>query len=75
MCCIAGVPFLVMKSNCQKIEGLLADIGCPELLINHEKEVTPEKIKQAKDALPKIVVYAEKARQENVKLFKMLGEL
>lgn len=56
------VPFLAIPSNSHKIEGLLADCGCLELLILNKEEI-PKKKELAKKLVGIAYSYAESAKK------------
>ena len=60
---ILNVPFLAFPSNSHKIEGILDDCGCPELLISELSRVE-EKRELAVKALERTRVYAEDAHKK-----------
>ncbi len=77
LACIAGIPFLAIKSNCPKIESMLDDIGCPELMIDKPDDIKSDYLyndlmAKAKNALPKIEAYVKMAREKNQELFRRL---
>jgi polysaccharide pyruvyl transferase WcaK-like protein len=57
------IPFLAIPSNSHKIEGLLADCGCSELLILDKEEI-PKKRELAKQFVGTAYQYAEKAKKQ-----------
>lgn len=63
------VPFLAVPSNSHKIEGLLEDCGCSDLLIRDKKEVLLKK-KRAKELVPQAYSYAASAKQKIEESFK-----
>jgi len=55
------VPFLAIPSNSYKIEGLLKDCGCSELIIEDLSEAESKK-SLAKDSVEKCKIYSEEAK-------------
>jgi exopolysaccharide biosynthesis predicted pyruvyltransferase EpsI len=71
---MANTPFLAFKSNSHKIQGILKDMNCEELIITSLDEVEKKK-ELAIKALPKIAKYTKKARGQIIDLFKRIGKL
>lgn len=71
---IANQPFLVFASNSHKIEGILKDMDCEELLIKNFSEIK-DKHKTAKELIKKAHDYAKKAPERIDKLFERISEL
>jgi polysaccharide pyruvyl transferase WcaK-like protein len=71
---IAGTPFLTMASNAHKIEGILKDMGCEELLISSMEEV-PQKIVLAKKIAYKPYQYAIEAYGKVHQLFDKIENI
>jgi hypothetical protein len=65
---IAGTPFLAMASNAHKIEGILKDMNCEELLIGSMEDV-PQKIVLAQSIAYRPYQYAIEAYNKVHKLF------
>ena len=57
---IAGTPFLSFPSNSHKVEGLLKDMGCSELLLNSMEEMEG-KIEAAVATKDRVKKYCEEA--------------
>ena len=70
---IAETPFLAFPSNSHKIEGLLRDMKCEELLINSLNEVEKAK-KNLEKYQPYIKKYTKTAKQKIVKLFDRIAK-
>jgi len=66
---IAEVPFLAFPSNSHKIEGLLKDMNCSDLLIKSFSEIK-SKAGLAKTLLPEIIKYKDAAKDK----FELLGK-
>lgn len=76
-CCLsimAETPFLAMKSNSHKIQGLLKDMDCKELLIDSLDEIEQKK-EIAFKAIPKIIKYKEESVHKIEQMFKTIGQL
>ena len=71
---LANVPFLTYNSNCHKIEGLLCDMGCEELLIKTKKDIRKKK-EIAKELLPRAQLYLKSAKFKIENLFERISEL
>lgn len=71
---IAGTPFLAFPSNSHKIEGLLKDMGCEELLIKSFRGMH-RKIEIAKQSREKIIKYREVAKRRLNELKVILREV
>ncbi len=71
---LAGIPFLALTSNSHKIEGILKDMNCQELLIKSLKEVEKKKVK-AQWIIINAKTYAVEAKVKIEKLFKKIGQL
>lgn len=68
------VPFLAIPSNSHKIEGLLADCGCSELLILNKEEI-PKKRELAKKLVNKAYYYADSAKNQIANSFACIAGL
>jgi exopolysaccharide biosynthesis predicted pyruvyltransferase EpsI len=71
---LAGTPFLAYSSNSHKIEGILKDMGVPELLIKERREEI-KKIELAKESFPKTQAYIVQAKEKIVELFREIANL
>jgi len=71
---LAGTPFLAIPSNSHKIEGLLKDMDCSELLLNSLDEVQ-DKIPLAVKSKGKVRKYCQKAGGQIDKLGAKLRSL
>lgn len=71
---ICGIPFLARKSNSHKIEGLLEDIGCNDLLLGSFDEIE-SKTKQAQEIRESKNEYLIEAPNKIDKMFKRIVEL
>jgi len=71
---LAQTPFLVFPSNCHKIEGLLNDMGCSDLLI-HSFEEIPKKKTLATSCVGKMKEYRNIAKNRLVALKDRLKAL
>jgi len=71
---MAGTPFLALPSNAGKIEAILKDMGCQDLLINSVEE-KDQKIQVAQNLAPLAYEYAQKAREEITHLFKIIRRI
>lgn len=71
---MVGTPFLVFPSNSHKIEAILDDMNCPELLIHSLDEVEQKK-EIAIQSISKAYNYANNAKGKIKNLFKKIGEL
>jgi len=75
--CLAALvetPFLVFRSNSWKIQSLLRDMGCEELLINSFDKVERKK-EISKKSLIKIRTYTVQARNQIEQLFSRIRDL
>jgi hypothetical protein len=68
---IAGTPFLALKSNALKIEGILKDMGCSELLIANTSQISAKK-EIAYNLAHKAYEYARVAHVKVEDLFKRI---
>lgn len=68
---LAGTPFVAFPSNSHKVEGLLTDMGCQELLIDRQSSALDKK-QRAIELQPKIREYIIKAQ---VQLDVLFGKL
>ena len=71
---IAGTPFLAFPSNSHKIEGLLKDMGCEDLLIKSFKEIQ-EKSDLAKKSKDRIIQFRDTAKKRLDDLKGVLKEV
>jgi len=71
---MAEVPFLAFPSNSHKIEGILQDMGAPDLLIGSFNEIE-EKRELAKEKVPLMVEYKKTAEKKLKVLEDALKEL
>ncbi len=71
---LAEVPFLTFPSNSHKIEGMLHDMNCSELLLSSDEGIKQKK-ELAVKAMPKIKSYVAEAKLKIENLFKKMGEL
>ncbi len=71
---MANIPFLAIISNSHKIDGLLKDMNCSELLINPFSEAFLKK-ELAIKALPKIRKYMGTTQKRIDNLFNLIGKL
>ncbi len=71
---MTGTPFLALPSNSHKIEGILKDMDCSELLINSVDEINAKK-EIAIELIPKAHKYAVEAKQKIENLFKRIAKL
>lgn len=71
---LARIPFLAMPSNAQKIEGMLKDMGCEELLIKSVTEIEAKKL-IAIEAGDKINTYVLTAKNKINELFDNISNL
>lgn len=72
--CLAAMvnkPFLAFPTNSHKMEGLLKDMRCPELLIESFEEIRSKQA-QAKRSVVKAHNYALKAKEEIEDFFKLV---
>jgi len=60
---LAGTPFLSFPSNCHKIEGILKDMDCSELLINTFEEIK-EKKELAKEKIENVKKYVDESNKK-----------
>lgn len=67
-----GIPFLAFKSNSHKIEGMLKDMGCSDLLIEREEEIS-HKLRLGRHLIDKAQKYAKEARAKQEQLFEKLS--
>lgn len=74
MAIIAETPFLSFPSNSHKIESLLNDMNCNELLIKSFNDIKTKK-KIANKAMPKILKYKNKAQDDIENLFRKIYSL
>ena len=75
--CLAAMtktPFLALYSNSHKMEGILKDMDCSELLINSVDE-TKIKKELALKSISKAHKYALEAKQKVEKLFQRIAKL
>jgi len=68
---LAGTPFVAFPSNSYKVEGLLADMGCQDLLIDRQSTALGKK-QRAVELQPKIQEYVVRARTQLDVLFGKL---
>lgn len=71
---MAGAPFLAFESNARKIEGILRDMNCSELLIKNLDEVEKKK-ELAIELIPKAYLYAVASKTKIEDLFKTIKEI
>ncbi len=71
---MAGTPFLAIASNARKIEGILRDMGCSELLITSIKE-KETKAQRAQELILNAIHYAHGAPYRIEYLFKLIGRI
>lgn len=71
---LSNTPFLAFPSNSHKIEGLLADMHCPELLINSFNEIESKKQLYAKKH-QSIAAYVHNAPKKINWMFSNIGKL
>lgn len=71
---IAGTPFLVFPSNAEKIEALLHDMGCSELLIKSTDEIYNKK-ELAKELVVEAMNYVPVAKLRIRNLFQLIGDI
>jgi len=71
---LAGIPFLALKSNSHKVEGILHDMKCEELLIDSLNDVN-KNIDRAKELITRAQGYAIYAKKQIEELFKKIGKL
>ena len=69
---MAGTPFLALASNARKIEGILRDMGCSELLITAIKD---KKAKKAQKLILNALNYAHDAPKKIEALFETIGKI
>lgn len=74
MAMITETPFLVLSSNSHKIEGLLKDAGCVNLLLKDQKEID-KKIKIIADYEDSIKIYVAKAKPKIESFWKKVSRL
>ena len=76
VCLVAmvGVPFLALSSNSHKIEGMLHDMNCSELLINSIDDIKIKK-ELAIKLVPKAHIYAVEAKQKVELLFQRIAKI
>jgi len=74
LCAMAGTPFVALRSNAKKIEGILADMGCDELLIENLGQVNSKK-EVAFELAPSAHVYATIAHGRVERLFERIGKI
>lgn len=75
--CLAAMlkkPFLAFPSNSHKIEGLLKDMRCPELLLESFEQIEEKRV-LAQEAVGKAHDYALKAKKSIECLFKKIKSL
>jgi len=71
-----ATPFLTFNSNSHKIEALLEDLNCKELIISSFKEVHIKKNQLlAQEAIPKLFDYKVTASEKIEAFYKKVGEL
>jgi polysaccharide pyruvyl transferase WcaK-like protein len=68
------VPFLAIPSNSHKIEGLLEDCGCSDLIITSKEEIV-QKRARAKELVLQAYQYAESAKEKIEKSFETISHL
>lgn len=66
-----NIPFLAFSSNSHKNEGILKDMGCEELLIKEEREIS-HKMRSARHLIDKAHRYAMDAKRKQEKLFEVI---
>lgn len=69
-----GIPFLAVPSNSHKIEGLLKDCGCSELLISNDSEIL-EKRKRAQELIVQAHSYAKSAKAKIEHSFQTIANI
>jgi len=69
-----GIPFLAVPSNSHKIEGLLKDCGCLELLISNESEIL-EKRKRAQELIVQAHTYVNSAKAKIEHSFRAIANI
>ena len=71
---LANTPFVAYASNSHKIEGLLKDMDCLDLLIRQRREELKKK-DLAKELLPQTQAYLTMARVQIKQLFMEISKL
>ena len=71
---MANTPFLALSSNSHKIEGILKDMNCSELLINSTDEIESKK-EIAIELIPKAHKYAIEAKGKIETLFQRIAKI
>ena len=71
---LMGIPFLALSSNSHKIQAILKDMKCSELLITDIKKVANKK-QQAIESLPKVYKYVQEAKKKIELLFEKIAQL
>ncbi len=71
---MAGTPFLALASNARKIEGILRDMGCEDLLITSVKE-KETKTQRAQELILNAIHYAQTAPDRIEHLFEQIGKI
>ena len=71
---MSNIPFLALSSNSHKIEAILNDMDCSELLIYSVDEIK-EKKEIAIKLIPKAYAYAIEAKKKVEKLFQRIAKL
>ena len=75
--CLAAmynIPFLALPSNCHKIEGLLKDMGCKDLLLSSMSEIN-KKTPLAKKRIKRAYQYTTKAKDKIELLFSDIRKI
>lgn len=69
---IANTPFLAFPSNSHKIESILNDMDCSELLITSFEDITKDKKEKAKELIHKAHLYSKEAKGKIELLFETI---
>jgi len=71
---MTATPFLAFASNATKIEGILRDMNCSDLLIKNLDEVEKKK-ELAIELIPRAYLYATQAKEAIESLFKKIRRI